>query len=38
VYNIGESDFGYLRILWFLFVLACIGLRKEASAVISLAR
>jgi exopolysaccharide production protein ExoQ len=33
VYNIGESDFGYLRILWFLFVLACIGLRKEASVL-----
>jgi exopolysaccharide production protein ExoQ len=35
VYNIGESDFGYLRILWFLFVLACIGLRKETSIVIN---
>lgn len=32
VYNIGESDFGYLRILWLLFVMACIGLRKEAQA------
>jgi O-antigen ligase len=30
VYNIGESDFGYLRILWLLFVMACIGLKKEA--------
>jgi exopolysaccharide production protein ExoQ len=33
IYNIGESDFGYLRILWLLFVLACIGLRKEASSL-----
>jgi O-antigen ligase len=32
VYNIGESDFGYLRILWLLFVMACIGLKKEAVA------
>jgi len=32
VYNIGESDFGYLRILWLLFVMACIGLKKEAEA------
>jgi exopolysaccharide production protein ExoQ len=32
VYNIGESDFGYLRILWLLFVMACIGLEKEAEA------
>lgn len=30
IYNIGESDFGYLRILWLLFVMACIGLKKEA--------
>ena len=35
VYNIGESDFGYLRILWLLFVLACIGLKKQAGAVLS---
>ena len=33
VYNIGESDFGYLRILWLLFLLACIGLRKQAEAL-----
>jgi exopolysaccharide production protein ExoQ len=33
VYNIGESDFAYLRILWLLFVLACVGLKKEASYV-----
>ncbi len=32
VYNIGESDFGYLRILWLLFVMACIGLKKQAEA------
>ncbi len=32
VFNIGESDFGYLRILWFLFVMACIGLQKQAEA------
>ncbi len=31
VYNIGESDMGLLRISWFLFVLACIGLNKEAN-------
>lgn len=31
VYNIGESDMGLLRISWFLFVLACIGLHKEAN-------
>jgi exopolysaccharide production protein ExoQ len=33
VYNIGESDFGYLRILWLLFVMACIGLKKEVQAM-----
>jgi O-antigen ligase len=32
-YNIGESDFGYLRVVWLMFVLACIGLQKEASTV-----
>lgn len=32
VYNIGESDFGYLRILWLLFLIACIGLKKQAEA------
>ncbi len=32
VFNIGESDFGYLRILWFLFLMACIGLQKQAEA------
>jgi O-antigen ligase len=30
IYNIGESDFVYLRLLWLLFLLACIGLQKEA--------
>lgn len=33
VYNIGESDFGYLREVWLMFVLACIGLHNEASIV-----
>lgn len=33
IYNIGESDFGYLRILWLLFVIACIGLKKEAQTM-----
>lgn len=32
-YNIGESDFGYLRILWMLFVLAYIGLQKESMQI-----
>ena len=38
IYNIGESDFGYLRIVWLLFVMACIGLNKEAAAVKAVAR
>jgi len=38
IYNVGESDFGYLRILWLLFVMACIGLNKEANALKEKAR
>jgi O-antigen ligase len=33
IYNIGESDYCLLRILWFLFVIANLGLRKEALSV-----
>ena len=31
IYNIGESDFGYLKMLWMIFVLAVIGLAKQAA-------
>ncbi|HEY0786426.1 MAG TPA: hypothetical protein VGD62_11180, partial [Acidobacteriaceae bacterium] len=32
-YNVGETDFATLRILWFLMILACIGLQQQAELV-----
>ncbi len=32
VYNIGESSLGMVQLVWFLFLLACIGLKQTAMA------
>jgi exopolysaccharide production protein ExoQ len=32
VYNIGESSLGMVQLVWFLFLLACIGLKETAIA------
>ncbi len=32
VYNIGESSLGVIHLVWFLFLLACIGLKETARA------
>ncbi len=32
VYNIGESSLGMVQMVWFLFLLACIGLKETAMA------
>jgi exopolysaccharide production protein ExoQ len=33
VYNIGESSLGMIHLVWFLFLLACIGLQQTAQAM-----
>jgi hypothetical protein len=32
VYNVGESSLGMVQLVWFLFLLACIGLKQAAAA------
>jgi exopolysaccharide production protein ExoQ len=32
LYNIGESSLGMIQLVWFLFLLACVGLSRVASA------
>ena len=35
VYNIGESSIGMVQLIWFLFLLACIGLKETVIAYAS---
>jgi hypothetical protein len=32
-YNIGESSLGMVSLVWFLFLLACVGLKETARAM-----
>ena len=33
VYNIGESSLGMIHLVWFIFLLACLGLQQTAQGM-----
>ena len=33
IWNIGESSLGMIHLVWFIFLLACIGLQQTAQAM-----
>ena len=37
IWNIGESSLGMIQLIWFIFLLACIGLQQTAQAMHSAA-